>query len=88
MGQGSRAEIVMSTLGLLMEAPGGEYLVFGSLGLAWFLSLCQTQKGFFCDRIMYSHKFSHNSLKLLVFVVLHLTSNLDGIYGILVNCDS
>lgn len=73
-----------------MDASDGENLeVFGFPGLAWFLSLCKAQKGFFCYRIVYSRKCSHNTfLVFLLFVFLHLNLNLDGNCGILGNCDS
>ena len=37
----------------------------GSLGLAWFLSLCQTQRGFLCYRIIDLVKFSLNTFNFI-----------------------
>ena len=39
----------------------------GSLGLAWFLSLCQTQRGFLCYRIIDWVKFSLNTFLISSF---------------------
>lgn len=70
-----------------MEAPAGENLVFGSCQSGLIFVLCQVRKAFSATEL-HMHINFPIVLECFVFVVLHLTSNLDRICGVWVNCDS